>query len=187
MASQNLFLALWPDDALRERIARAAAKLRETHAPRGRWTDARRYHLTLIFLGRIPVSAVPLVDAALAAGDAARAAPFEFALDTAASFPNRGIPWWLGCRAPAPGLRALRASLLDGMRAAGAPVREDTAHVAHVTILRDADRALAPIPIDPIPWRVRDFALIASTLGGAARYDVLRRWPLDAFSRAQHP
>jgi len=180
MASHNLFFALWPDDAQRDRIASVAAHLRETRAPRGRWIAAQRYHLTVIFLGRTTTLPNPLVDAALAAGDAARVAPFDVMLDVAGSFPNRSIPWWLGSRADVPGLLALRAALLEGMRAADAPVREDNAHVAHVTILRGADRAIAPTPIEPIAWPVRDFVLIASALGGGAGYEVLRRWPLDA-------
>jgi 2'-5' RNA ligase len=179
-SSHTLFFALWPDDALRERIASIATHLGDTRAPRGRWINARRYHLTVIFLGHHATLPEPLVAAALSAGDAARVAPFEFALDVAGSFPNRSIPWWLGSRSHVPGLLALRAALLDGMRATGAPVREDAAHVAHVTILRDADRGLAPQPIDPIAWPVRDFALIASSLGGAPRYEILRRWVLAA-------
>jgi len=177
-SSHNLFFALWPDDALRGRMASAAAHLRETHAPHGRWINARRYHLTVIFLGhhaRLPES---LIAAALSAGDAVRVPSFDFTLDIAGSFPNRSIPWWLGSRSHVPGLVALRTALLDGMRAADAPVRENTDHVAHVTILRDANRSLATTPIDPIAWPVHDFALIASSLGVTASYDVLRRWPL---------
>jgi len=177
-SSHNLFFALWPDDGLRGRMASAAAHLRETHAPHGRWINARRYHLTVIFLGHHATLPESLIAAALSAGDAVRVPSFDFTLDIAGSFPNRSIPWWLGSRSPVSGLLALRSALLDGMRAAAAPVREDTDHVTHVTILRDADRSLATTPIDPITWPVRDFALIASSLGGTASYDVLRRWPL---------
>jgi 2'-5' RNA ligase len=148
------------------------------HAPRGRWIDARRYHLTVIFLGRHAVLPESLLTGALAAGDAIRVAPFDFELDVAGSFANRSIPWWLGCGSPVPGLLALRTNLLDGLRSASIEVREDTEHVAHATILRDADRRLATTPIEPIPWRVRDVALIDSALGAGSRYEVLRRWSL---------
>jgi RNA 2',3'-cyclic 3'-phosphodiesterase len=178
-SSHNLFFALWPDDALRERIASAAAHLRETRTPRGRWIAARRYHLTVIFLGHHAALPEPLVAGALAAGDAVRVAPFDFALDVAGSFANRSIPWWLGCKSHVAGLFALRSALFDGMRAAGVQVWEDTAHVAHVTILRDADRGLPTTPIEPADWAVREFALIDSTLGAGASYEVLRRWPLE--------
>jgi 2'-5' RNA ligase len=52
--------------------------------------------------------------------------------------------------------------------------------VAHVTILRNADRLLRPTPIPSIAWPVQDFALIDSRLGAEARHTVLRRWPLTA-------
>ncbi len=176
-SSHNLFFALWPDDALRERIASAAAHLRETHAPNGRWINARRYHLTVIFLGHHAVLPESLVVGALAAGDAARIAPFDFELDVAGSFANRSIPWWLGCATHVPGLLALRAALHDGLRSARVAVREHAEHVAHVTILRDADRGLSTTRIEPIAWPVREFALIDSALDGAGGYEVLRRWP----------
>lgn len=182
MASHNLFFALWPGDALRERIASAAARLRETHAPHGRWTSASRYHLTVIFLGRVSARSDPLVEAALAAGDSARAGAFDVTLDIAGNFPNRSIPWWLGSKSDVPGLLALRIVLLDALREADFSIREDAPHVAHVTILRDADRTLASTAIDPIAWPVRDFVLIASALGGGSGYEVLRRWPLAGSS-----
>ena len=177
-SSHTLFFALWPNAGLRERIASAAAQLRESQAPRGRWIGAHRYHLTVVFLGRHAVLPEALVASALAAGDAARVAAFDFELDLAGSFANRSIPWWLGCRSHVPGLGALRAALLDGLRAARVPVDEDTGHVAHVTILRDADRVLPTTPMDPIRWRVREFALIDSAMNARSGYDVLRRWSL---------
>jgi len=177
-ASHNLFFALWPDDELRERIAAAAAHLRETHAPHGRWINARRYHLTALFLGHHAALPESLVAGALAAGDAARVAPFDFELDVAGSFANRSIPWWLGCRAQVPELLALRAALHDGLRSAGVSVREETAHVAHVTILRDANRNLPPTSIEPIAWPVRDFVLIDSAPNSPTGYEVLRHWSL---------
>ena len=49
--SHNLFFALWPDDDVRARIASAARQLKKAHAPRGRWIEPHRYHLTLRYLG----------------------------------------------------------------------------------------------------------------------------------------
>ena len=47
----RLFFALLPDEATRARIHQAAVQLQAQHAPRGRWIDPGRYHLTLQFLG----------------------------------------------------------------------------------------------------------------------------------------
>ena len=178
--SHNLFFALWPDDDVRERIASAARHLKQVHAPRGRWIGPDRYHLTLRFLGEHSTLPDPLIAACRAAGDAVRAAPFSFALDVAASFSNRRIPWWLGCHAmPAP-LDALWSALAESLAANGIAQDEPTPRAAHVTILRDADRRLAPEPIDPISWSVDDFVLVDSAIGAASSYRIVHRWPLAA-------
>jgi 2'-5' RNA ligase len=50
----------------------------------------------------------------------------------------------------------------------------------HITVLRDADKALAPCAITPVAWHVRDFALMHSQLGRERRYTEIGRWPLAA-------
>lgn len=170
----HLFFALQPDAATRERMANAAQDLKRAHAPHGRWIDPKRYHMTLCFLGRHEALPEGLVSKALAAGDRIDAAPFDFALDAAGSFANRSIPWWLGCHAPSRDLDALAQAIATGLASRDGEPR----FVAHVTVLRDADRRLASTGIEPIPWRAAEFVLIDSVLGGTSRHDVLRRWPL---------
>jgi len=178
--SHNLFFALWPDDDVRERIASAAQCLRKTHAPRGRWIRSHRYHLTLRFLGEHATLPDPLIAACRAAGDTVRAPPFSFSLDAAGSFANRKIPWWLGCHGMPDALDALWSALAEGLRANGIAPDEPAPRVAHVTVLRDADRRLAAERIDPIDWAVGDFVLVDSTLGPEPAYAILQRWPLGA-------
>ena len=176
--SHHLFFALWPDDDTRERIASAAEQLKRTHAPRGRWIRPHRYHLTLRFLGEHATLPDPLIAACRAAGDAVRAPPFSFALDAAGSFANRKIPWWLGCHAMPDALDALWSALALHLRAHGIAPNEPAPRVAHVTILRGADRRLAIERIDPIEWAVGEFVLVDSALGAAPSYTILQRWPL---------
>ena len=178
--SHNLFFALWPDDDVRERIVSASHHLKKRHAPRGRWIKPHRYHLTLRFLGEHSTLPDPLIAACRAAGDAVRTPPFSFSLDAAGSFPNRKIPWWLGCHAMPAALDALWDYLSRGLRANGIAIDEPAPRVAHVTIVRDADRPLAPERIAPIVWPVRDFVLVDSLLGAESSYTILRRWPLAA-------
>jgi 2'-5' RNA ligase len=182
--SHNLFFALWPDDDVRERIASAARRLKEAHAPRARWIKADRYHLTLRFLGTHATLPASLLAAANVAGDAVRASAFDFALDRAGSFRNRDIPWWLGCRAMPAGLDALWDALAGALDANGIADEERSRRVAHVTIARDADRVLHDEAIAPIEWPVRDFVLVDSRLGAASAYTILRRWPLASWQRA---
>jgi 2'-5' RNA ligase len=178
--SHNLFFALWPDDDVRERIASTAQRLKQAHAPRGRWIGPHRYHLTLRFLGEHASLPDSLLAACLAAGDAVKVAPFSFALDVAGSFANRKIPWWLGCHAMPDALGQLWESLAQALAANGIANDEPVPRVPHVTVQRDADRSLKPERIDPIVWPVREFVLVDSLLGAASTYTILRRWPLGA-------
>jgi 2'-5' RNA ligase len=174
----NLFFALWPDADVRARIDAAARRVKEDHAPRGRWIKPHRHHLTLHYLGEHADLPEELVATACAAGDRVRASAFDFALDIAGSFANRRIPWWIGCSETAPELSALWDGISAGLRTHGHPIPDGTDLVAHVTILRDADRILPPTPIAPIKWPVGEFVLIDSLLGPGAGYTILRRWPL---------
>jgi len=176
--SHNLFFALWPDDDVRERIVSASQHLKKRHAPRGRWIKPHRYHLTLRFLGEHSTLPDPLIAACRAAGNAVRAPPFSFSLDAAGSFPNRKIPWWLGCHAMPDTLDALWSALAQSLDANGIAPDEPVPRVAHVTVLRDADGRLAPERIEPIDWTVRDFVLVDSALGAEPGYTILQRWPL---------
>ncbi len=180
LVSHHFFFALWPDDDVRGHIASAAEHLKRAHAPRGRWIKPHRYHLTLSYLGEHATLPDALIAASYAAGDAVRAPSFDFALDTAGSFANRKIPWWLGCDAMPDALDTLWSSIAHNLRVNGITLDEPTPRVAHVTILRDADQRLAPERIAPIAWPVRDFVLIDSRLGAQSSYAILRRWPLAA-------
>jgi 2'-5' RNA ligase len=176
---QRLFFALWPDAAARVRLARAVAGLRAQHAKAGRWTAVERYHLTLQFLGDYAPAPPALIDAACAAAETVRMAPFALTLDCVGSFRNRSIPWWLGCTRTPDGLRALRDQL--GAALQEAQVRYDMRREfsPHVTVLRDARSPLPENAVPPVDWSVNEFVLLESRLGTAnAGYAVLRRFPL---------
>lgn len=175
--SHHLFFALQPDDATRARIEAVALELRREHAPGGRWIKPDRYHMTLCYLGAHAALPDDLVEAARAAGDGVRSPPFDFALDVTGSFANRSIPWWLGCREMPRGLAMLWDAIDTGL--SDGHVRDPARRVAHVTVLRDADRRLPPTPIAPIPWTVHEFVLIDSVLGPHARHSVIGRWRLE--------
>ena len=176
--SHNLFFALWPDADVRAQIDAAARYLKQMHVPAGRWIKPHRYHLTLHFLGEHVNLSADLVAVVSVVGDRVSAFAFDLALDIAASFANRKIPWWLGCRELAPGLARLREDISAGLRVSGYRIRDEVDPIAHVTILRDAGRALPATPIAPIEWAVGELVLIDSLLGPESSYTVLRRWPL---------
>jgi 2'-5' RNA ligase len=134
--------------------------------------------MTLHFLGNHAALPAELVALACAAGDGARIGLFDLELDVAGSFPNRKVPWWLGCSAPPSGLHDLWEAIARAFQAGGSHALDDSQLVPHVTILRDAATRLSPMPIAPITWPVDEFVLVDSLLGPTAAYTILRRWPL---------
>lgn len=175
----NLFFALQPGDALRAKIGAAAAALRASHAPAGRWLREARYHLTLHYLGSFSRVPDDLVARAAAAAARVRETAFDLRLDRFGSFGHRAIPLWLGPSQTPTGLSVLHASLVaelarEGVRAGA------TSFVPHVTVLRDATRPLdAPCEL-AVEWRVDDFVLIDSCVQPPKPFRVLGRWRLDA-------
>lgn len=175
------FLAVFPSDAVREEAARVIAAWR---APGDgiAWVRPANLHWTLRFLGEIrDEDAQP---AAAAAREAAAAhAPFDLALGSAGAFPSaeRARVLWLGVGEGAEALGALAASL-DRALAARGFVPADKPFSPHLTLGRvrgDRPRALAAAPPAAVVFRVRELALVRSTLArGGSRYDVLDRAPL---------
>lgn len=170
-ATQRLFFALWPDDATRDALNRTGKWLHQHWG--GRRMRADTLHLTLAFLGTIPLEAR---DALLPRIDTLQAETFELALDQAGFWPHNHIGW-LGCSASPLPLLALAERLRDTLRESGTPF-DAKPFVPHVTLLRNTAGGPAP-PCTPVHWRAGDFVLIASrTEAEGAHYEVLRRWPL---------
>lgn len=173
----NLFFALQPGEVLRGKIGEAAASLRASHAPAGRWLRETRYHLTLHYLGSFSQVPDDLVVRASAAAARVRDAAFDLRLDRFGSFGNRAIPVWLGPSQTPPELSALHASLVAELAREGVRVGA-TSFVPHVTVLREATRPLEA-PCEPaIDWRVDDFVLIDSRVQPRTPFRVLGRWNL---------
>lgn len=178
-SSQRLFFALWPDVATRLAISEAVRTIRGDNASSGRWIEARRYHLTLQFLGAFGELPQSLSVQACTAAAELDAAGFELTLDRVGSFSNRSIVWWLGCQTPPP-------LLLELWHALGASLarhwawQQPPAFTPHVTILRGAGRSVAA-DTAAVSWPVRSFALVRSRQSEASSdYEVIGEWPLRA-------
>lgn len=175
----RLFFALWPDADTRAAMRERALALESAQRPGGRLIGAHRYHLTLQFLGDFNPLPQSLGERAAAAAATVRAAAFDLVLDRAGSFANRDIPWWLGSAAPDPGLSQLWDRLGVALARHGVKVvASHRAHVPHVTLVRGAERALAPTPVEPLTWRIDRFVLLHSELGRRNEYSLLGEWRL---------
>jgi 2'-5' RNA ligase len=174
----RLFFALWPDAALRKRIATTVIGLERDTAPDGRRLNPDRYHLTLQFLGDFNPLRQRVLDAAIVAAGSVRLPPFDLVLDLAGSFPKAGV-CWLGTSTVPETLQQLWSELGHALTSARLQVRSAPTFSPHLTVLRDVRKPLPPTPIQPQPWPVREFVLVDSVSGVQPAYRVLGRWPLQ--------
>ena len=172
----RLFFALWPDEALREALAEAAAPLRA--ACDGRPVPKSNYHLTLAFLGGVEASRLDGIREAGARVAAGSGTPgFELVLDTAGLWRRAGVAW-LGARCPPEAAGRLASSLWQALEPLGFEV-ESRPFRPHLTVLRGCRRCAAPGPVQPVAWPVRDFVLVRSeTRPEGARYEIVDHWGL---------
>lgn len=159
--NRRLFLGLWPDAEVADRLIRLTQGLRHDGIIRGRPVDPDRLHLTLFHLGdfvdQIPPSLIPATQAACA-GMAAQA--FDVSFDRIVGTRKHALLWPSDELAA---LRAFRADLGAGLAAAGVRLTKP-AFSPHVTLSYDPCDA-PETAIDPIGWRVREFHLVESLLG----------------------
>lgn len=159
----RLFLALWPDAAVRAQLAEW----------RDGWTWPRsatpvhsdRLHMTLHFIGDVPEERIGEVADALSVPFT----PFELELGTARVWPH-GIGVLEPHAAP-PGLTALHLALRERLVALGLPV-EARSYKPHVTLARRAGAASQHAAGPSIQWPVSGYALMRSRLG----YEVVRQY-----------
>ncbi|MBL8384690.1 MAG: RNA 2',3'-cyclic phosphodiesterase [Burkholderiales bacterium] len=168
--NERLFVALWPDDATRARLADAALRLR----PVGRPVAAANLHLTLAFLGSVPAARRAVAARAMRA---AGVGAVDLVLDRWGHFPGARVAW-VGPAAPPAALAGGQQRLAARLREAGFTLEHRAFH-PHVTLARDCARPTVP-GLAPIPWPARRLALVRSHTGaGGARYEVVDAVDLD--------
>ncbi len=172
MADGRHFLALWPDERVRERLAAEARRA----ADRGRRHHPLDLHLTLVFLGGISEAQLRCVEAAAAA---VRGRGFTLWID-GIGYWHRPRILWAGPSQMPEALSQLVFDLQNGLKACGFEP-ERRRYQPHVTLFRKAAGG-EPQVIEPaIEWPVSEFVLATSGGGapGAPRYRVLDRWGLS--------
>jgi len=165
LPTQRLFIGLFPDAAVRAAIDAQRAQWR--WPPGVRLTESSRLHMTLHFLGEVPIaSQVPLRESL---GEVA-VTPFDLSLGPGETWRNRIAV----LRSDAPeALIDLHARIgarlaLLRLAAAGMPWSRP-----HITIARRCAGAVPPGQAQPIPWRVTEFLLVRSRTAPPIRYEVL--------------
>lgn len=165
----RLFFALWP----RAAAARTLAGWSDiaARATGGRRIPEGNIHLTLAFLGK--ADAERAIRAAKRVRGRAHQLPIEEARYVRA---NRMV--WAAPRETPPALSALHESLAMELYREEF-ILERRPFAAHVTLIRDAQRAELP-PLAVVQWPVEEFVLVRSVVSSrGATYEPLERFTLQ--------
>lgn len=157
-----LFFAIFPEPAVAERLASAAANICRVHAMPGTPTQAGRLHVTLRILGRYEDAAIPQVDIdrALAAAASVVCPELPITFDKVGCLERGGNAFVWHCDVAS---RAGFARLEQALRVRLG--RRPSNREPHMTLLYSPPRAVAPLPIEPLRWTATRFALILSHRG----------------------
>ena len=167
---KRVFVALWPDDAVRNAIEKATRRV--VRLSGGRPTAKRNLHITVVFLGAVDeeqlerAASVPPIEVG----------PIELVLDVQGFFPTPRV-LWIGPQHVPPALTALEQSLWDGLEQVGFE-REARIYRPHLTLARRA-RAVTDETASVVHWRADALTLVESVpLHRNVHYEPLRHWPL---------
>lgn len=172
--ASRIFLALWPDETVRSRLAAVLDSLKTTVA--GKWVKRDNLHMTLAFLGDVDEERLPEIGR-IAAGTAGSG--LTLVLDRAEFWPRNGIVCLAASQTP-PVLKDLAEGLAHRLGEAGFAI-ETRPYRAHLTLARKgrSDRTLIALP-EPVVWRVDSFSLVESRLSPEGSAYILREtWPLQ--------
>lgn len=167
MAKPRLFIALWPDAATQARLHAATARL----SALSRRLPARNLHITLAFLGSVPVARVEDLVQVMRA---ARPQACTLRLEKFAYFARPRVLSAVPAQTAAE-LGGYHGRLNAVLAAAGFRTEERRFH-PHITLLRDAVRPAEMPVLEPVTLAVGDIALVRSELApGGSRYEVISR------------
>jgi 2'-5' RNA ligase len=168
----RVFFAIWPDEKVRTVLHELARERRGLCG--GRVMRAETLHLTLLFLGDIPVEKLPALQQAVSA---VHVSTFRLELNRFASWRHNAIGYAAPTIAPE-GLLQLVLQLREYVAEAGFQF-DGKAFKPHVTLLRNMGRVPQPLPMASLIWEAHEFVLVRSVpdLHGAS-YEVVGRWSL---------
>lgn len=175
--THRLFLALWPDDALRVQLLGVAGRLKALEELSGSWLEPWRYHVTLHFLGDSSEFRRDQAEAARRAVARLRLRAFVWTLDRVDSFHGSRPPCILRSASDPPALLDLWQQLREALILEGLGKSLSSQFTPHLTLAYARQALPEPITIAPLVWKVQRLVLIHS--GSALpRYELLAQWPL---------
>jgi len=172
----RVFFALWPPPEAARQLSAVADAFAKCAG--GRATRQATVHLTLAFIGDVPLERLPDMERA---ARNVRAAAFDLTLDQFGLWRHNRI-FWAGCSAVPPALVELASALSAALQAAGLDVADARRNFTpHVTLVRKVNALDAPLPPGQmLSWRCTKFVLVRSQLSaGGASYQTLAEFSLS--------
>ncbi|MFJ6698120.1 RNA 2',3'-cyclic phosphodiesterase [Streptomyces sp. NPDC091272] len=181
-ATVRAFVALAPPDEAKAELEQALRPAYDAH-PRLRWNRIEDWHITLAFLGELPVGKVALLRPPLA-GLAAGRSPLSLSLCGGGHFDERVL--WSGVGGDLDALHRLATEVRDVVRDCGIPF-EDRPLRPHLTLARArrtdpaaaAQAAAGLAHFTGGPWPTDRLHLVGSNFGrgpGPIRYQDIEAW-----------
>jgi 2'-5' RNA ligase len=184
----RVFCAIDLPPDLKQKLANHVSQLRHASDVKASWIRADNVHLTIKFLGDVPVANIEELSHA-AAGATQSLSPFRLTAEQCGVFPSHGPPrvLWIGITDSGGKLAQLHAQLEEECAMARFPKDARPFH-PHLTIARlrhsknartlgAAHRALN---FEPVEIAVSELLVIRSELGQAgSKYSVISRHPLS--------
>jgi 2'-5' RNA ligase len=170
-ATARVFFALWPDEPVRRQLIQHGEKMHRLLG--GKLARAESVHMTLLFLGDVPVQQLEVLRAL---GGEAAFEPFTLRLDQTGCWKHNQVAWVAPAQIP-PALARMVQTLEEGLESAG--FRFDRRPLSpHITLLRKARCVPLLDRVPVIEWAVGEFVLVRSELHSeGSRYTVIGRWP----------
>lgn len=171
----RVFFALWPPPEIARQLSAVADSFAKTAG--GRATRQETVHLTLAFIGDVPLDRLPDLERA-ARGVHTEA--FDLTLDQFGLWRHNRI-FWAGCNVVPPALIELASVLGAALQAAGFDVADARRNFTpHVTLVRKVKALGASLPPgQTLPWPCPNFVLVRSQLSASgASYQTLAQFPL---------
>jgi len=184
----RVFCAIDLPTDLKQKLAIHIEQLKKETGVKGGWTRPENIHLTIKFLGNIPVSDVRKLSRA-AAQAVKSLAPFKLTAELCGAFPTHGPlrVLWIGITDSSAYLAGLYERLDEECAAVGFP-RETRPFHPHLTLarIRHAANARAlgaahrALDFQPSEFEVTELLVIRSELGkGASKYTTVSTHLLD--------
>ena len=170
---ERLFFALWPDQLVRDQLSEVFKGVPEL-AGQGRQMVSSNLHITLHFLGNIPLSKVGCF---IEQANKIQCSSFELKIDRLGYFKKPKISWLGPVKIP-PALLKLQFTLGENINLCGFQP-ESRRFQPHVSMARKINQAVITDQIMPVHWKVERFALLKSiSLETSVKYEPKMFFPL---------